>query len=71
MSTIVVNGTRVRQFLPMHECIAAMERALRALARGQADVPLRPVVRVPGTNGAAGARSPPCRRISATRGRWA
>jgi ornithine cyclodeaminase/alanine dehydrogenase-like protein (mu-crystallin family) len=54
VSTIVVNGTRVRQFLPMHECIAAMERALRALARGQADVPLRPVVRVPGTNGAVG-----------------
>ncbi len=56
MSTIVVNGTRVRQFLPMRECIEAMERALRALARGRADVPLRPVVRVPGdAGGAAGA----------------
>lgn len=54
VSTIVVNGTRVRQFLPMGECIAAMERALTALARGHADVPLRPVVRVPGSDGSVG-----------------
>ncbi|HKV52375.1 MAG TPA: ornithine cyclodeaminase family protein [Gemmatimonadaceae bacterium] len=58
MSTIVVNGTRVRQFLPMRECIEAMERALRALARGGADVPLRPVVRVPGATGGALAAMP-------------
>lgn len=54
MSTIVVNGTRVRQFLPMRDCIDAMERALRALARGRADVPLRPVVRVPADGAGAG-----------------
>ncbi|HEY7895512.1 MAG TPA: ornithine cyclodeaminase family protein [Gemmatimonadaceae bacterium] len=53
MSTIVVNGTRVRQFLPMRDCIEAMERALRALARGGAVVPLRPVVRIPGDAGGA------------------
>jgi alanine dehydrogenase len=58
MSTIVVNGTRVRQFLPMRECIEAMERALRALARGGAVVPLRPVVRIPGDAGGALAAMP-------------
>ncbi|MGH7635067.1 MAG: ornithine cyclodeaminase family protein, partial [Gemmatimonadaceae bacterium] len=58
MSTIVVNGARVRQFLPMHDCIDAMERALRALTRGRADVPLRPVVRLPGDAGGALAAMP-------------
>lgn len=58
MSTIVVNGTRVREFLPMRECIDAMERAFRALARGRAVVPLRPVVRIPGDAGGALAAMP-------------
>ena len=53
VSTIVVNGTRVREFLPMGECIDAMERALRALTRGRAVVPLRPVVRIPGDDSSA------------------
>lgn len=53
VSTIVVNGTRVREFLPMRECIDAMECALRALTRGRAVVPLRPVVRIPGENAGA------------------
>jgi len=58
VSTIVVNGTRVREFLPMRECIDAMERALRALTRGRAVVPLRPVVRLPGEHGGALAAMP-------------
>ncbi|HEX6808421.1 MAG TPA: ornithine cyclodeaminase family protein [Gemmatimonadaceae bacterium] len=58
MSTIVVNGTRVREFLPMRECIDAMERALRALTRGRAVIPLRPVVRIPGENSGALAAMP-------------
>ena len=58
VSTIVVNGTRVRQFLPMRECIDAMERALRALTRGRAVVPLRPVVKIPGETGGALAAMP-------------
>lgn len=58
VSTIVVNGTRVRQFLAMRECIDAMERALRALTRGHAVVPLRPVVHVPGETGGALAAMP-------------
>ncbi len=58
VSTIVVNGTRVREFLPMRECIDAMERALRALTRGRAVIPLRPVVRIPGDNSGALAAMP-------------
>jgi ornithine cyclodeaminase len=58
VSTIVVNGTRVREFLPMRECIGAMERALRALTLGRAVVPLRPVVRIPGDNSGALAAMP-------------
>ncbi len=58
VNTIVVNGTRVREFLPMRECIDAMERAFRALTRGRAVVPLRPVVRIPGDAGGALAAMP-------------
>jgi len=58
VSTIVVNGTRVREFLSMRECIDAMERALRSLTRGRAVVPLRPVVRLPGEHAGALAAMP-------------
>lgn len=58
MSTIVVNGTRVRELLPMRECIDAMERALHALTCGRAVLPPRPVVRIPGETGGALAAMP-------------
>ncbi len=47
MSVLVVNRREVRELLPMRECIELMAHALAALARGDAVVPLRPVIRLP------------------------
>jgi ornithine cyclodeaminase len=44
----VLDEHAVRQLLPPEECIAAMEGALTALARGEVHNPLRFVVRPPG-----------------------
>ena len=54
MDVLVLNGDQVAQLLPMPECIKVMREALAALARGEALVPLRTVMRVPGVNGLLG-----------------
>ena len=54
MDVLVLNGEQVAQLLPMPECIKVMRDALAALARGEALVPLRTVMRVPGVSGFLG-----------------
>jgi ornithine cyclodeaminase len=48
MSVLVLSDSDVRELLDMESCIAAMEEALAALARGELTMPLRFVVRPPG-----------------------
>jgi alanine dehydrogenase len=45
---LIVSGADVRRALPMSECIEAVARAMRALSKGGADVPLRTVMQLPG-----------------------
>jgi ornithine cyclodeaminase/alanine dehydrogenase-like protein (mu-crystallin family) len=45
---LIVNGADVRRALPMLDCIEAVDRAMRALSNGGADVPLRTVMQLPG-----------------------
>lgn len=45
---LIVSGADVRRALPMSDCIEAVDRAMRALSSGGADVPLRTVMQVPG-----------------------
>jgi alanine dehydrogenase len=54
MDVLVLNGEEVTRLLPMPECIKVMRDALAALARGEALVPLRTVMRVPGVTGFLG-----------------
>jgi ornithine cyclodeaminase/alanine dehydrogenase-like protein (mu-crystallin family) len=54
MDVLVLNGEEVTRLLPMPECIRVMREALAALARGEALVPLRTVMRVPGVTGFLG-----------------
>src|SRR3981081_2375064 len=54
MDVPVLNGEQVTQLLPMPECIRVMRDALAALARGEALVPLRTIMRVPGVGGFLG-----------------
>jgi ornithine cyclodeaminase len=53
-NVLIINQTEVPQLLPMNECIGVMERALMALARGEAILPLRPVLWLPEKVGALG-----------------
>lgn len=55
MKVLIVNQSEVARLLPMGECIAAMEEALKALARGEALLPLRQVVLLPKNLGALAA----------------
>ena len=55
MKVLVVNQAEVARLLPMGECIAAMDEALKALARGEALLPLRQVVMLPNQLGALAA----------------
>jgi ornithine cyclodeaminase/alanine dehydrogenase-like protein (mu-crystallin family) len=48
MSVLVLNQEEVERLLDMPGCMAAMEQALIALARGDFHLPLRPIVRPPG-----------------------
>ena len=48
MTVRILNEREVHRLLPMAACIAAMEEALAALARGEVFNPLRSVVRPPG-----------------------
>ena len=43
MKTLVLNHDQVVELLPMSECIDVMEDALNALARGEAQMPLRTI----------------------------
>ena len=54
MELLVLNGEQVAELLPMPECIKVMRDALAALARGEALVPLRTIMRVPGVSGFLG-----------------
>jgi ornithine cyclodeaminase len=54
MDVLVLNAEEVARLLPMPECIRVMRDALAALARGEALVPLRTVMRVPGVSGFLG-----------------
>lgn len=54
MQVLIINGKEVRQLLPMHECMDVMARALATLARGDAILPLRPVLWLPDKRGALG-----------------
>ena len=49
MSVLVLSEHEVRELLPMHECVDAMEEVLRSLARGELHQPLRPVTRPEGS----------------------
>src|SRR5512138_1209552 len=54
MKVLVINQSEVQRFLPMHECIDVMAEALSALARGDAILPLRPILMLPERVGALG-----------------
>jgi ornithine cyclodeaminase/alanine dehydrogenase-like protein (mu-crystallin family) len=45
MKTLVVSYAEAKQLLPMRECIDVMADALSALARGEAEMPLRTIFR--------------------------
>ena len=52
MRTLLLSEYDVRELLPMVECIAVMDGALRSVAEGHAVLPLRTVVRLADTNNA-------------------
>lgn len=52
MKVLVVDQAAIRRLLPMHECMDVMAEALAALARGEATLPLRPIMWLPGNVGA-------------------
>src|SRR5262245_29714954 len=52
MNVLVVSQAEVKHLLPMAEAIAVMEDAFRALAQGQALLPLRQVLLLPDGRGA-------------------
>jgi ornithine cyclodeaminase/alanine dehydrogenase-like protein (mu-crystallin family) len=45
---LIVAGADVRRALPMSDCIEAVDRAMRALSHGSAQVPLRTIMLLPG-----------------------
>jgi alanine dehydrogenase len=55
MEILILNQDEVTALLPMGECMDVMADALRALARGDAIVPLRTVIRIPNGPNAFGA----------------
>ena len=54
MKVLIINQSEVVQLLPMDECMDVMAEALRTLARGEAILPLRPVMWLPERVGALG-----------------
>jgi ornithine cyclodeaminase len=52
MSLLVLNRKDVEKLLSMPKCIELMEAALASLARGEVQLPLRPVIRIPNSNNA-------------------
>jgi len=45
---LIIGGAEVKRALTMSDCIEAVDRAMRALSNGGADVPLRTVMQLPG-----------------------
>lgn len=54
MKVLIVNQSEVQELLPMAECLDVMAEAFRKLARGDAILPLRPVMWLPERAGALG-----------------
>ncbi len=54
MKVLIINQSEVQQLLPMNECLEVMAAALKTLARGEAILPLRPVLWLPEKIGALG-----------------
>lgn len=54
MATLLLSDREVHAFLPMAECIEAMEGAFRSLSAGRSLVPLRTVIRLPDSPNAFG-----------------
>jgi ornithine cyclodeaminase len=54
MKVLIVNQSEVKKLLPMKKCIDVMSDALSALARGEAILPLRPILWLPERVGALG-----------------
>jgi ornithine cyclodeaminase len=54
MKVLMINQAEVRQLLLMNECVDVMAEALKTLARGEAILPLRPVLWLPEKVGALG-----------------
>ncbi len=54
MKVLIVNQAEVRELLPMDECMDVMADAFKTLARGEAILPLRPVMWLPEKYGALG-----------------
>lgn len=54
MSALILSHDEVERLLDMPGCMAAMEQALVALARGEFHLPLRPIVRPPGQSSVLG-----------------
>ena len=52
MKVLVVGQRDVAALLPMADCMEAMAGALQAIARGEAQLPLRQVLLLPGGQGA-------------------
>ena len=50
MKVLILNQSEVANLLPMIDCIEVMDKAFRALASGDALVPLRPILQLPGRN---------------------
>jgi len=51
MKLLILSHSEVEQLLPMSECISVMEEAFSALARGEADQPLRTIFKPAGVKG--------------------
>ncbi len=54
MKVLILNEHEVTELLTLEDCIAAMEDALAALARGEVHNPLRQAIRAPGAPGLLG-----------------
>ena len=65
MKVLIVNQSEVRRLLPMKECIDVMAETLAAVERGEAILPLRPVLRMPEKEGALGMMPSYLRNIDA------
>lgn len=65
MEVLIVNQTEVRKLLPMKECMDVMAETLAAVERGEAILPLRPVLRLPENVGALGMMPSYLRNIDA------